>query len=86
MRNFALLPLLMLAACNVSTDSRNDQVTVGFNDVGIENAADAVANDAEQAASDIGNTVEGAGQRIENQVDNLDIDVDVGRNEQHNSH
>jgi len=76
----------MLAACNVSTDSRNDQVTVDFNDAGIENATDAVANDAEQVVSDIGNTVEGAGQRIENQVDNLDVDVDVGRNEQHNSH
>jgi len=86
MRTFALLSLLMLAACNVSTDSRNDQVTVGFNDVGIENAADAVANDAEQVASDIGNTVEGAGERIENQVDNLDVDVDVGRNEQRNSY
>ena len=46
MRMIALVPLAMLAACNVSTDSRNNSATVQFNDTGIDNAADAVANDA----------------------------------------
>lgn len=86
MRMIALVPLAMLAACNVSTDSRNNSATVQFNDTGIDNAADAVANDAEQVASDIGNTVEGAGQRIENAVDNVNVDVDVHGNENRNSH
>ena len=85
MRTFALLPLLILAACSVDSDPRNDQMTVQFNDVGIENAADAVANDAERVADDIGNTVEGASDRLENQVDNLHVDVDVGRDENRNS-
>ena len=84
MRMLALLPLLLTAAaCNVQTDSRNDQVTV--NTAGIENAADDVANQADQAVSDVGNSVEGAGERIENAVDNLDIDVDVGRDADSNS-
>ena len=84
MRMLALLPPLFVAtACNVSTDSRNDQVTV--NTAGIANAAGDIADRTDQAVSDVGNSVEGTGERIENAVDNLDIDVDVGRNEDGNS-
>ena len=62
MRILMALPLLALAACNVTKDGANDQVTVEYNgDVAentvadIGNAAEDVANDVGQAAEDIGN-------------------------------
>ena len=85
MRKIVLLPILMVAACSVDTDPRNDQVTVGYNEERIENAADAVANEAGQVASDVGNSVEKAGQRIENEVGDIDVDVDVDRDKSGNS-
>ena len=70
MRIFFALPLLMVAACSVERDAQNDQVTVGFNEQRLENAA-----------SDVGNAAAGAAAAIENEVGDLDVDVDVNRNE-----
>ena len=85
MRLFALLPLLMVAGCGVDTDPRNDQVTIQYNEQRIENALDAAGNEAGRVASDVGNSIEGAGERIENEVGDIDVDLDVRRNETHNS-
>ena len=81
MRLFALLPLLMVAGCGVDTDPRNDQVTIQYNEQRIENALDAAGNEAGRVASDVGNSIEGAGERIENEVGDIDVDLDVRRNE-----
>ena len=84
MRLFALLPLLMVAGCGVDTDPRNDRVTLEYNEQRVENALDAAGNEAGRVASDVGNSIEGAGQRIENEVGDIDVDLDVRRNESGN--
>ncbi|MDQ3483011.1 MAG: hypothetical protein M3448_06360 [Pseudomonadota bacterium] len=73
MRILIALPLLMAAACDVTTDSGNDQVTLQYNQ-----------DSAQQAASDVGNTAEGIGSAISNEaqdtaakIENTDVDVRV---------
>jgi hypothetical protein len=58
MRILALTPLLLLGACNVSTDQGNNSVTVQYDQ-----------NTAENAAADIGNTAQAMGNAIGNVVD-----------------
>ena len=58
MRIVFLAPLLLVGACNVSTDSGNNSMTVQYDQ-----------NTAENAASDIGNTAENIGAAIGNEVD-----------------
>ena len=80
MRKFALLPLLMLAACNVENDEQNDQVTLEFDQDVIENTASELGDAAGQAANQIGDAAENAGQAIEDEVGDIDVDVDINRN------
>jgi len=75
MKILVLTPLLLLGACNVSTD--NNAVTVQYDQ-----------NTAENAAADIGNTAENIGAAIGNEVDetaakvnNSDIVADDDHNE-----
>ncbi len=56
MRILFLAPLLLVGACNVSTD--NNAVTVQYDQ-----------NTAENAAADVGNTAENIGAAIGNEVD-----------------
>ena len=56
MKILVLTPLLLLGACNVSTD--NNAVTVQYDQ-----------NTAENAAADIGNTAQDMGNAIGNEVD-----------------
>ena len=70
MRMIVLLPILMLAACNVENDPQNDQMTLEYDQNRIENAAE-----------DVGNTAENLGEAIENEVGDIDLDLDVGGNE-----
>jgi hypothetical protein len=58
MRIVVLTPLLLLGACNVSTDQGNNSVTVQYDQ-----------NTAENAAADIGNTARDMGNAIGNEVD-----------------
>ena len=73
MRILLALPLLALAACQVTKDDQNDTITAEFNaevaENGLEDAAnlagnvgDAIANDVEETADKVGNT---------------DIDIDI---------
>ena len=78
MRMIVALPLLLLAACNVDSDSANDQVTLEFNGERIEDAAS-------DAAGAVGNAAESAGAAIENEVGDLEVDLDVRRNESGNA-
>lgn len=80
MRMIIALPLLLVAACSVDSDGRNDSVTVNLNTEGLENTADELGDAAEQAASDLGNAARGAGDAIQNEVDGIDVDVDINRN------
>ena len=77
MRIFLALPLLALGACQVTTDDKNDQVTVEYNqDVAEEGIADA-ANTAEDLAGKVSNDVQETADKVENKADNVDVDVDV---------
>ncbi len=73
MRNLLLLPLLALAACQVTEDDQNDQMTVQYNQDVAENAADDIANGAEAAGNAVMNGARGVG----NAVENVDVDVDL---------
>ena len=66
MRILIALPLLALAACQVTTDDKNDSVTASFNEDVAENAASDIGNFAEDVANDVGNTAEDVGNRAEN--------------------
>lgn len=77
MRILLFVPLLLTAACNVQTDSGNNQVTLQYN-----------AQAAQDAASDVGNTAQGIGQAIGNdvhragdQIDNSSIVAKDGQND-----
>jgi hypothetical protein len=77
MRIIVLLPLLLVAGCDVQKDTKNDQVTMKLDTGAIENKADSLGNAAEKAANDVGNTVQNAGESLENQVRDLHVKVDV---------
>ena len=77
MRVLIALPLLALAACQVSKDDQNDTITATYNEDVAENAAADVGNFAENVANDVENTAEKIGDKVEN----TDIDVDVNRND-----
>jgi len=76
MRLILALPLLAAAACSVDNDAANDQMTLEYNQQRIENAARAVR----EAGSSVRNVADSAGQAIENEVGDIDVDVDVTRN------
>lgn len=78
MRIIFALPLLALAACQVTEDSANDQVTVQYNQDLAENAADDVTNGAQEAGAAIANSARDASEAIQN----VDVDVDVDTNGQ----
>lgn len=73
MRILIALPLLALAACQVSKDDQNDTITATYNEDVAENVAEDVGNFAEDVANDIEDTAEDVGNRAEN----VDIDVDT---------
>jgi hypothetical protein len=80
-----LLPLLALAACQVSTDDANDSTTVQYNQDLAENVAGDVSNQAGAIAGHISNDVQEAGATVTNEVGKVDVDVDVDRNAPANS-
>ncbi len=75
MRIFVALPLLALAACQVSKDEQNDTVTATYNEDVAENAASDVGNFAEDVANDVTNTAEDIGDKAQN----VEVDVDLNK-------
>ena len=73
MRHLLALPLLALAACQVTKDDQNDSVTATYNQEVAENVAADVGNFAEDVANDVEDTAEKVGNRAEN----VDVDVDT---------
>ena len=76
MRILLALPLLALAACQVTKDEQNDTVTATYNEDVAENAASDVGNFAGVVADDVTNTAEDIG----NKAQNVDVDVNVDTN------
>ena len=81
MRMIFALPLLALAACQVTEDDMNDAVTVQYNQDLAENAAADIANGAEEAGEAIANGAQEAGAALKN----VDVDVEVDANKADNS-
>jgi hypothetical protein len=75
-----MLPLLVLAGCNVSTDDKNDTATVQYNQDLAENVAADVSNQAGAIVGHVANDVEQAADTVKNEVGSVDVDVDVSRN------
>jgi hypothetical protein len=62
----ALLPLLALGACNVSTNGANNSVTVQYNSTAAQDAVNTVSNTAQNVANDIGSDVKNTGDKLQN--------------------
>ena len=77
MRIILTLPLLALAACQVTKDDANDSVTMEYNQDVAENGLEDVGNLAENVAATVSNDVQQAADKVENKAENTDIKVDV---------
>jgi hypothetical protein len=77
MRLFLALPMLALAACQVTTDDKNDQMTIEYNQDVAENGIADAANTAEELAGKVSNDVQQTADKVENKADNVDVDVDL---------
>jgi hypothetical protein len=77
MRIFMALPLLALAACQVTKDDANDSMTVEYNQDVAENGLEDVGNTAGAIADTVANDVQQAADKVENKADKVDVDVDV---------
>jgi len=77
MRMFLALPLLALGGCQVTTDDKNDQMTIEYNQDVAENGISDAANTAEDLAGKVSNDVQQTADKVENKADNVDVDVDV---------
>ena len=75
MRIALAIPLLLLGACNVSKEGNS--VTVQYDQNTAENAAADIGNTAENIASDIGNDVKKTGDKIENKVGDVHVNVNT---------
>jgi hypothetical protein len=73
------IPLLALAACNVSKDGNS--VTVEYDQNTAENAAAEAGNFAENVGGIIANDVDTTADKVQNEVGDVDVDVDVNRND-----
>jgi hypothetical protein len=71
MRSLMVLPLLALAACQVSKDDANDTITAEFNGDVAENGVADISNAAENIAEDITNDVKDTANKVENKADEL---------------
>ena len=79
MRILLAIPLLLLGACQVSKD--DNSTTVSFNEDVAENAAADAGNFAENVGGIIANDVQDTADKVQNEVGDVDVNVDVSRND-----
>jgi hypothetical protein len=77
MRILFAVPFLLLGACQVSKDENS--TTVSFNQDVAENAAADAGNFAENVGGIIANDVGEAADKVQNEVGDVDVDVNVTR-------
>ena len=80
MRIFVAVPLLFLAACNVSKDEANDSTTVTFDQERAENTLEDVGDVAQNVGGAIVNDVQETGAKVQNEVGDVDVRVDTDGN------
>ena len=78
MRALIALPLLAMAACQVTKDDANDSVTVEYNQDVAENGLEDAGNLAENVGEAISNDVSETADKVENT--DIDVDVETGGN------
>jgi hypothetical protein len=66
----AAIPLLLLGACQVSKDNANGTTSVTYNSDVAENAAADVGNTLQNVAGDISNDVSNESAKVQNKVGN----------------
>ena len=79
MRVLLALPLLALAACEVTTDDANDSVTVEYDQNVAEEGLQDAANLAENVAGTVANDVEQAADKVENTDIDVKVDTDANK-------
>lgn len=84
MRKILALPLLVLGACNVDNDTKNDQLSVEYNQQRIEGAAKDAGDAAKEVASGVANVATSTGRAIEKEVGDVDVNVNVSRDRSEN--
>ena len=75
MRALFALPLLAMAACQVTKDDANDSVTVEYNQDVAENGLEDAGNLAENVGEAIANDVSDAAEKVEN----VEVEVDTNK-------
>ena len=75
MRALIALPLLAMAACQVTKDDANDSVTVEYNQDVAENGLEQAGNVAENVGGIIANDVSEAADKVEN----VEVEVDTNK-------
>jgi hypothetical protein len=73
MRALIALPLLAMAACQVTKDDANDSMTVEYNQDVAENGLEDAGNLAENVGEAIANDVDQAADKVEN----VEVEVDT---------
>lgn len=68
----AAIPLLLLGACQVSKDNANGTTSVTYNSDVAENAAADVGNTLQNVAGDISNDVSNESAKVQNKVGDKD--------------
>ena len=88
MRILMTVPLLLLGACNVDRDAGNDTTTLSFNEAVAANTLEDVGNTAENIGGAIANEAEQTAAKVENEVGDVDVDVNVTRDggDEHSNH
>jgi hypothetical protein len=88
MRLLIAAPLLLLGACNVDRDSGNETTTLSFNEAVAQNTLEDAGDTAKNIGGAIANDVEQTAAKVENKVNDVDVDVNVTRNgsDEHTNH
>ncbi|MBV8907387.1 MAG: hypothetical protein JOZ20_00135 [Sphingomonas sp.] len=73
----AVIPFVLLGACQVSKDDANGTASVTYNSDVAENAAADVGNTLQNVAGDISNDVQKTGDKIQNKVGETDVNVNA---------
>jgi len=68
MRAAIVLPILLLAACQVKKDPNNNSMTLGYDSKAVENGTKAVTTEAGKIAGDIANDVKDTGNKIQSKI------------------
>ena len=75
MRALLVLPLLAMAACQVTKDDANDSVTMEYNQDVAENGLE----DAGNLASNVGEAISNDVDKAADKVENVQVEVDTNK-------